>query len=265
LTERTLRVRIVCGIEYDGTGYNGWQRQSHRVSVQAVVESALAFVADHPVTVVCAGRTDAHVHATWQVIHFDTAAQRSVRSWVLGANSRLPDDVRLLWACQVDDRFHARFSALSRQYRYVILNRPVASALKRNHASWIYKPLDSALMAAGGEYLLGEHDFSTFRAVACQAKNPVRTIRRLEVSRDHDYVYIDVEANAFLHHMVRNIAGVLISVGSGEHQPAWVAELLDFRDRTQGGITAPAQGLYLVGVGYPDNYAIGNVGYLPHF
>lgn len=258
-------MRIACGIEYDGTSYNGWQRQPQNVSVQAVIESALSFVADHAVTVVCAGRTDANVHATWQVVHFDTTAQRSARSWVLGANSRLPDDVRLLWAQEVDNSFHARFSALSRRYRYVILNRPVASALQRNHVSWIYKPLDSSRMSAGGKYLLGEHDFSTFRAVACQARNPVRTIRRLEVARDHDYVYIDVEANAFLHHMVRNIAGVLISVGSGEQQPAWVGELLERRDRTQGGVTAPAQGLYLVGVTYPGKHLIQSRGYLPDF
>lgn len=260
-----MTVRIACGIEYDGSAYNGWQRQPHNLSVQAAVEAALSFVADHPVGLTCAGRTDAGVHATWQVVHFDTDAQRSPRSWQLGANSRLPDDIRVLWARETDPTFHARFSARARRYRYVILNRPAHSALARERASWNYRALDAARMQRGAAHLLGEHDFSTFRAVACQARNPVRTLYRLDVTREGDFIYLDLEANAFLHHMVRNIAGVLMSVGTGEHPPEWVADLLAFRDRTRGGVTAPAQGLYLVGVTYPAQFGIDALGYLPRF
>jgi tRNA pseudouridine38-40 synthase len=262
---RDAGVRIACGVEYDGAGFSGWQRQDHARSVQAEVEVALSKVANHPVHVCCAGRTDAGVHATWQVIHFESEAERSMRSWVLGTNANLPAEARLLWAQQVDDDFHARFSAQARSYRYVILNRDVPSALLRHRVTWDHRPLDEARMRQGAAHLVGEHDFSSFRAMACQAKSPVRTIRWLNVVRSGGYLYLDIEANAFLHHMVRNIAGVLMSVGRGEQEPGWVRDILDHRDRTRGGVTAPARGLYLVGVRFPERYGIEALGALPNY
>jgi tRNA pseudouridine38-40 synthase len=258
-------MRIACAVEYDGSAFCGWQRQDHARSVQGDVEAALSKVADHEVRVVCAGRTDSGVHASWQIIHFDTSATRSERSWVLGTNANLADDAGLLWAREVDENFHARFSAQARSYRYVILNRAVPSALLRRRATWVHQSLDVSRMQQGARYLLGEHDFSSFRALACQAKSPVRTIHRLEVRRSGDYLYLDVEANAFLHHMVRNIAGVLLAVGRGVQSSEWVRDILDKRDRTQGGVTAPAAGLYLVGVRYPRQYGIEPLGELPRF
>ncbi len=258
-------MRFACPVEYDGSGFSGWQRQDHARSVQADIEAALSKVADHPVQTACAGRTDAGVHATWQVIHFDSHAERSERSWLLGTNSNLPEDVRLLSITPVAEAFHARFSAQARRYRYVILNRPVASALLRQRVTWTRRPLDARRVSAAAAHLLGEHDFSSFRAVACQAKSPVKTVHRLDVTRSGDYLYLDVEANAFLHHMVRNIAGVLMAVGRGEREPDWVGEVLERRDRTQGGVTAPAAGLYLVGVRYPHEYGVGPLGALPQF
>ena len=255
--------RVVCAVEYDGAGFCGWQRQDHAPSVQARVEQALSKVANQAVKVVCAGRTDTGVHATWQVIHFDTDAERSPRSWVLGANANLPRSVRLLSAQPVDGRFHARFSALSRSYHYVILNRQVRTALLSQRVSWHYHPLDAGLMQQAAELLHGEHDFSSFRTVACQAHNPVRTIQRLAIRRSGDFLYLDIQANAFLHHMVRNIAGVLMTVGSGKRPVAWVSEILALRDRTRGGVTAPASGLYLVGVEYPQIFGIASTGVIP--
>lgn len=258
-------MRLACAVEYDGSGFSGWQRQDHARSVQAHIEAALSKVADHPVQTACAGRTDAGVHATWQVIHFETRAERSERSWMLGTNSNLPADVRLLSIKPVADDFHARFSAQARRYRYVILNRPVASALLRQRVTWTHQPLDAQRVSAAAVCLLGEHDFSSFRAVVCQAKSPVKTVHRLDVTRSGDYLYLDVEANAFLHHMVRNIAGVLMAVGRGEREPEWVGDILEKRDRTQGGVTAPAAGLYLVGVRYARSYGIAPLGAVPEF
>jgi len=258
-------MRFACAVEYDGAGFSGWQRQDHARSVQADVEKALSFVADHAVQVTSAGRTDAGVHATWQIIHFDTDAERSPRSWVLGANANLPADARLLWVRPVADDFHARFSAQARVYRYVILNRDLPSALLRQRVTWERRPLDVDRMLAGAQHLLGEHDFSSFRAMACQAKSPVRTVQRLEVVRRGELLYLDVQANAFLHHMVRNIAGVLMTVGCGERPVEWIAEVLAHRDRTRGGVTAPASGLYLVGVSYPERFSIAPEGVRPNY
>lgn len=258
-------MRYACGVEYDGSGFSGWQIQPHARSVQADVEAALSRVADHRLTVCCAGRTDAGVHATAQVIHFETGARRSARSWVLGTNANLRDDARLLWIREVDDDFHARFSALARRYRYVILNRDVPSALMRHRSTWTHRPLDESLMREGAKYLLGEKDFSSFRAMACQARSPVRTVRRLDITRSGNYLYLDVEANAFLHHMVRNFAGVLMAVGCGDRPPEWVQAILEKRDRAQGGVTAPPQGLYLVGVRYPERFGIAPAGAIPAF
>lgn len=249
-------MRIAAGIEYCGADFYGWQRQSGQRTVQAQVESALTAVANHPVEIQCAGRTDAGVHAVQQVIHFDTSSSRSPRSWVLGANTALPPDINLLWAKPVPEAFNSRFAAVSRHYTYLILNRPVRSALGKRVLSYERRLLDVALMSSAAEDLKGEHDFTSYRAVSCQSKSPVRRVTRLEVVRQDDLVIIDIEANAFLHHMVRNIAGVLMAIGKGNEPPAWAKQVLDARDRTLGGITAPPDGLYLVNVHYPAEYDI---------
>ncbi len=249
-------MRIALGVEYDGSGFHGWQRQNGVRTVQACVEEAVSRVADHPVAVICAGRTDTGVHASGQVVHFETEAQRTERSWALGSNVNLSRDVAVTWAKPVHENFHARFSAQAREYRYEILNRAFRPAIDRDRRVWDYRPLDAARMHQAARALRGEHDFSSFRALACQAKSPVRTVHRLDVSREGRCVVIHIRANAFLHHMVRNIAGVLMAIGCGERPVEWAGEVLALRDRTLGGVTAPPQGLYLTRVEYPDRYAI---------
>jgi tRNA pseudouridine38-40 synthase len=250
-------MRIAMAVEYDGSGYSGWQQQKETSNtIQAVVESAISKVADESIRVVVAGRTDTGVHATAQLIHFDTVAERTERSWVFGTNSNLPNDVVALWTVPVSDSFHARFSAVRRAYRFVIYSRNVRPTFLAGRVTWIHKSLDLARMVEASKHLLGEHDFSSFRAVGCQAKSPVRTMTRLDVSQCGPYTYIDIEANAFLYHMVRNIAGVLIKIGAGEAEPEWCAEVLRAQDRTRGGVTAPAAGLYLVGVEYPPEFGL---------
>jgi tRNA pseudouridine38-40 synthase len=244
------------GVEYNGEKYCGWQLQDHSPSVQAEIEKAVGKVANHPVRVFCAGRTDTGVHGIGQVIHFDTDAERTPHSWVYGSNANLPKDIAVLWAQVVSDEFHARYSALRRRYRYVILNRRIRPAILSSKVSWEYRHLDEARMLAAAAPLLGEHDFSSYRAVACQAKSPVRHLYRLDVVRRGDLITLDLEANGFLHHMVRNIAGVLMTIGAGEAEPSWSREVLDKRDRTCGGITAPAEGLYFMGVEYPSSFDI---------
>lgn len=246
-------MRIAIGIEYDGTAYNGWQRQRSGVGVQERVEQALAAVANENVEVTCAGRTDTGVHATAQVGHFDTTAKRSERGWLLGANSNLPDDINVSWVQPVTDDFHARYSATSRSYRYRILNRLVRSALQRQRAWWVHQPLDAARMHEAAQALAGEHDFSAFRAAGCQASTAVREITSISVARDGDWLTLDVTANAFLQHMVRNITGTLVTVGMGEEPVDWVRDVLASRDRKRGGVAAPPHGLTLVRVTYPDN------------
>jgi tRNA pseudouridine38-40 synthase len=252
-------MRLALGIEYDGSGFNGWQFQKNGVSVQAGVEKALSAVANHPVQVICAGRTDTGVHALNQVVHFDTRAERSLRSWVFGANANLPKTVAVVWARQVSEEFHARFSARRRRYRYVIFNRDVRPTFLANRVTWDHRPLDARRMAQAAQHLLGEHDFSAYRASECQAKSPVRTIYRIDVRRKDDLLIIDVEANAFLHHMVRNIAGVLMTIGAGEQPVQWSREVLEGRDRAAGGITAPPHGLYLVDVAYAPEFDLPGV------
>ncbi len=250
-------MRIAMGIEYDGSGFRGWQRQSHdRNTIQQAVEEALSRVANHPVEVICAGRTDAGVHASGQVIHFDTHAQRDARAWTFGTTTNLPKSVAALWAIPVPEAFHARFSAQRRAYRYVIFTRDMRPTFLARRVSWNHRPLDLARMQAAAQALLGEHDFTAYRTVACQAKSPVRTIHQLELSQQGPYIFMDIEANGFLHHMVRNIAGVLMAIGAGDHPVEWSGEVLAGRDRTQGGVTAPAGGLYLSRVSYPDEFAI---------
>lgn len=248
--------RIALGIEYDGTAFAGWQSQTHASGIQSYVEAALQQVADHPIEVTAAGRTDAGVHASMQVAHFNSDADRTERAWVLGANTNLRADISVLWARYVAEDFHARYSAQARSYRYVIRNRRVRLSLERERACWVRDPLDAQAMHAAGQLLLGEHDFSSFRAAECQAHSPRRYVEFIRVSRVGEYVAIDVTANAFLHHMVRNIAGVLIAVGSGKQPVAWVQAVLAARDRRAGGVTAPAEGLYLAGVRYPAELAL---------
>ncbi len=249
-------MRIALGVEYDGSDFSGWESQPQRRTVQAALEAALSSVADTPVRTVCAGRTDAGVHALAQVVHFDSRAERASHEWVLGANSNLPGDVSVRWARPVADDFHARYSALRRHYRYVIDNRRERPALLRSRAAWERAPLDASSMQAAGSHLVGEHDFSSFRAAGCQAKSAVRTVATLEVRRHGPLVIIDIAANAFLQHMVRNIAGVLMEIGKGKRQPEWARQLLAERDRTLGAVTAPPVGLYLIRIDYAPEHGL---------
>lgn len=249
-------MRIAAIVEYDGSGFSGWQWQSGVRTVQQSLETALTRVADAPVRVVTAGRTDTGVHATGQVVHFDTEAVRDPHAWVRGTNSNLPRDVAVLWAGQASAEFHARFAATGRHYHYCILNRAVRPTYLSDRISWDYRPLDVERMQEAAVHLLGQHDFSSYRAVQCQAKHPVRELRALDIQRHGDRIVIHVYANAFLHHMVRNIAGVLCAIGAGERPPDWAREVLEARDRTRGGITAPPDGLYLTRVEYPQHFGI---------
>jgi tRNA pseudouridine38-40 synthase len=249
-------VRIAIGLEYDGTAYNGWQRQRTGTGVQALVETALSSVANESIEVTCAGRTDTGVHATGQVAHFETTSERTARGWLLGANSVLPDDISITWVHPVDDSFHARFSATSRSYHYLVLNRLERSALYRHRAWWVYDELDADRMHRAAQALLGEHDFSAYRAAGCQASTPTRTITSISVSRDKDWLNLEITANAFLQHMVRNITGTLVAIGRGEANEEWAGEALQSRDRKQAGIAAPPHGLTLVGVAYPKEFEL---------
>lgn len=247
-------MRVALGIEYDGSHYCGWQLQDDQkvTTVQECVEKAVSSVADQSTRVICAGRTDTGVHALGQVVHFDTEAQRSDRSWVFGCNANLPKDIAVVWAQPVDDEFHARFSAKARRYLYVILNRAVRPTFLGRRVTWEYRPLDENKMQQAAQALVGEHDFSSYRATACQSKSPVRNVSSIEVKRCGEVVTIEIQANAFLHHMVRNIAGVLLSIGAGEQGVQWSREVLELRDRRLGGMTASPYGLYLVDVDYGD-------------
>ncbi len=247
-------IRIAMGIEYDGSAFHGWQLQDGARSVQGEVEAAVARVADQPIRVHYAGRTDRGVHALEQVIHFDTRAQRPARSWVLGTNVNLPPDVAVAWARPVDPAFHARFSAIARHYYYRILCRRTRSPLDRDRAVWLHQELDLERMRAAASPLVGEHDFSSFRAQACQAMSPVRRIHYCDLRREGELMELRIGANGFLHHMVRNIVGVLVAIGRGEAEVGWVEDLLAIRDRARGGITAPPQGLYFVRADYPEAF-----------
>jgi len=245
-------MRLVLGIEYDGTGFSGWQSQPGTRTVQGVVEQAIAEVADHPIALVCAGRTDAGVHALEQVAHFETRSQRPERAWTLGVNSKLPSDVSIVWARTAPPDFHARFAARSRSYCYWIMNSPLRPALLRSRAWWVRRPLDATLMDEAARVLMGAHDFSAFRAAQCQAKSALRTVSDISVIREGQLLRLDITANAFLHHMVRNIVGTLVVVGRGDASPEWVDEVLRGADRRAAGATAAACGLYLRRVEYPD-------------
>ena len=250
-------MRIALGVEYDGRNFCGWQTQKEDLpTVQDSLEAGLSVVADQTVKVICAGRTDTGVHACGQVVHFDTTTERDERSWVFGANANIDKSISVLWAKPVAEEFHARFSALRRHYRYVIANRFVRPTFIAGRVAWDHRPLDEKRMQQAAIHLVGEHDFNSYRAAACQAHSPVRTVTRLEVERKKDLVIIDIEANAFLHHMVRNIAGVLMAIGAGEQEVDWSKEVLEARDRTLGGVTAPPHGLYFMGVEYPPEFSI---------
>ncbi len=249
-------MKLAACVEYDGTVFSGWQRLSHANTVQGCVEKALSAVANEKIDAVCAGRTDSGVHASGQIIHFETSAERPMRGWLFGSNVKLPDGIALRWVQPVVDDFHARFSALSRRYRYIILNRWAKPAILKNKVAWYHHALDAEAMHCAAQALIGEHDFSSFRASGCQASHARREIHSVKVSRSADFIYIDVVANAFLHHMVRNIVGSLLEVGSGEQKVEWMAELLAQRDRTLGGMTAAASGLYFVYVEYPAHFGL---------
>jgi tRNA pseudouridine38-40 synthase len=248
--------RFAVGLEYDGSAYSGWQSQPGLTTIQDALQRALSRVANAPVECVCAGRTDAGVHALAQVVHFESDAVRSERGWRLGANTYLPNDVAVTWLREVPAHFHARFSALARSYRYVILNRDSRPGLAQRRATWERRPLDEQRMDAAAQVLVGEHDFSAFRAIECQAKSPMRKIESLRVTRDAEWVSVDVTANAFLHHMVRNLTGLLLSVGAGDSPPERVATVLAGRDRKASAATAPADGLYLASVRYPPELGL---------
>lgn len=249
-------MRIALGIEYDGTDFFGWQRLSHGSTVQGALEQALSFVANHPVDVTCAGRTDAGVHARCQVVHFDSDALRSERGWMLGTNSQLPSTVGVRWAMPVTDEFHARYGARARRYRYTILNRAARPALDARYVAWERQTLDADAMQRAGAALIGENDFSAFRTIACQARTPFRNVHALSVKRVDDRIEIEIEANAFLHHMVRNIVGSLLPIGRGERPVEWMAELLAGRDRSVAGPTAAAAGLCFIAPRYPAQHGL---------
>jgi tRNA pseudouridine38-40 synthase len=248
--------RVAAIVEYDGTDFSGWQSQAHSVSLQDAVQDAVGFVAGHPVVTICAGRTDAGVHATGQVIHFDTVAVRTPRAWVLGVNTKLPPAIALQWAGEVASGFHARHAAIRRIYRYIILNRSARSALQRTRTAWIHRSLDAGAMHSAAQVLVGEHDFSAFRSIECQSKTPVRKVERIEVQRTGDTVWVEIEANAYLHHMVRNIVGTLLDVQRGPDPKAAMARILGGGERRAAGVTAPAAGLYLWRVEYPAVFGI---------
>ena len=257
--------RIALCVSYDGSRYHGWQHQDEVISVQQTLEYALACVANHPVTVMCAGRTDAGVHATSQIVHFDTDADRSEHAWVFGVNSNLPHDIAVQWAQEVSLDFHARFSALSRTYRYVLCNQPVRPGVFQKAVSWFYKPLNADLMQAACVHLLGEHDFSAFRGSGCQANHAIRTIYELSVKKQGRMLVIEVRANAFLLHMVRNIVGVLTDIGTGAKSTSWTKEVLESRDRKVAGMTSAPHGLYLVSVAYPEHFGLPEIQKGPFF
>lgn len=249
-------MRIALGIEYDGSGFCGWQSQSGGCGVQDHLESALTAIAGHAVRVAAAGRTDTGVHALAQVVHFDTEAGRPHSAWVRGVNAGLPDSIRVHWAREVDIEFHARFCAERRSYTYWLVNQPVAPAIMASKAGWFHNPLDLASMAEAAAHLLGEHDFSAFRAAECQAKTPIKHMYEAQVRRQGNNLFFDFSANAFLHHQVRNMVGALVYIGKGKYPPAYMLELLQGRDRTLSPPTFSASGLYLTDVGYDRKWGL---------
>ncbi|MFN5445756.1 MAG: tRNA pseudouridine(38-40) synthase TruA [bacterium] len=249
--------RIALGLQYDGSSWQGWQTQPHGKTVQDVLENALTKFCQHPIQTICAGRTDAGVHALAQVVHFDTTAERELFSWVRGVNAYLPSSIGVRWATQAeggDQGFHARYSATARTYHYLIYNHAIRSPLWERRAGWVFRPLQAELMQQAAQALVGTHDFSSFRAAQCQAKSPIRTLSRIQLQRQNDLILISLTANAFLHHMVRNIVGSLIQVGNGNQPVAWIAEVLASRQREQAAPTFSPDGLYLAKVDYDAHW-----------
>ena len=249
-------MRVALGIEYAGHAFEGWQSQRHGRTVQDVVERALGFIAGSPVRLHAAGRTDSGVHATTQVAHFDTEVRRPMTAWVRGANTWLPAGVAIRWAVEVDERFHARYLACERSYRYLLLDAPVRPAILAGRVGWFHRPLDVEKMAVAAAQLVGEHDFSSFRAASCQAKTAVRLLSEAHVAREGGIIAFDFSANGFLHHMVRNLVGALVVIGKGEQPPQWMGELLASRNRAMGAPTFAPDGLYLCGVSYPPHWPL---------
>jgi len=247
-------MRIALGVEYSGENYCGWQRQKHSPSVQENLEKALSQIADQPIQVFCAGRTDTGVHATNQVIHFEMTGSRPQTAWLRGANNYLPKDISIIWAKEVNDDFHARFSAIYRSYRYIIQNTESPTATLSRKVTWHRRSLNIEMMQQASKYLLGKQDFSSFRASSCQANTSIRTIKYVNVSRVNELVFIDIKANAFLHHMVRNIVGCLLRVGEEREPPGFVKNIIAKKDRTKAPDTASPHGLYLVNVEYPEAF-----------
>ena len=259
-------LRIALGVRYDGSAYHGWQVQDGLITVQQQIEKAVSAVADQPIMVVCAGRTDAGVHASGQVLHFDTMAHRSDRAWIFGVNNNLPYDISITWAKEVGESFHARYGALARRYRYVIYNHEIRPAILRKAIGWYFRPLDEKRMQMAAQFLLGEHDFSSFQGAGCQSKTSMRTVFQIEIFRIRRMVVIEVQANAFLFHMVRNIVGVLVAIGSGEKELKWAEYVLKARDRQQRRATvSPPNGLYLVEVSYPAEFKLPRIPFGPFF
>ncbi len=250
--------RLALALQYDGSNFNGWQQQHSPTmpSVQDALEKALAKVADQPIRVHCAGRTDTGVHASHQIVHFDSPVARQEGAWTLGVNSQLPSSVAVKWVCEVSQDFHARFSAVARRYRYIILNSESRPAHLSAAVTWVLPSLDAERMHEAAQSLLGEHDFAAFRAAGCQSRTSKRSVHQVSVRRMGEMLVIDIQANAFLHHMVRNIVGSLIEIGIGKQAPAWLADLLAGLDRTRAAATAPAAGLYLVDVHYPASFGL---------
>jgi len=249
-------MRVAIGVAYDGRPFEGWQSQPAGNTVQDRLEAALAEVAGAPVRAVAAGRTDAGVHATGQVVHFDTQAARPESAWVRGTNAHLPEAIAVQWACEVDSEFHARYAATRRTYAYVLLRHPVRPAVFAGKVGWFHLPLDVALMRTAARCLLGEHDFSAFRSAECQAKTPVRVLERLTIEQRGDYIVFELTANAFLHHMVRNLVGALVHVGKGAQPPEWLGDVLAGRDRSRAAPTFGPDGLYLTAVEYPERWKL---------
>lgn len=247
-------IRIALGVEYNGSAFYGWQRQENLPTIQGALEDALAKIADAPIEIFCAGRTDAGVHASAQVVHFDVAEARPLLAWTRGVNSNLPKNISSRWSMVVDEHFHARFSALSRRYRYIIFNDPLPSALLHNQVTWERRWLDVAKMQKALPYFLGEKDFSSFRSAQCESKTPMRNVQEALIFRKENLVIFEIQANAFLHHMVRNIMGVLIEIGTGNQPPEWAEAVLQAKDRKAAAKTADPSGLYLSRVNYPLQY-----------
>lgn len=248
--------RIALGIEYCGEGYYGWQVQHNLPTIQGLLQDALSKVANEPIYLHCAGRTDANVHATSQVVHFDTNAKRHIDAWIWGANRYLPASIVVKWAKQVDFTFHARFSAKARRYRYVILNQPIRPAVLAGRTTWHYYPLDVDTMRTASQFFLGEQDFSSFRSSQCGSKTPMRCVTEIHITERSPFIFVEIEANAFLHHMVRNIMGVLLKIAEGHKPPVWASEVLAARNRKLAAETAPPDGLYLIQVRYPEQYEL---------